>query len=49
MLDNEGMNNPVALERTELFLFPLSREKPHTEVGLLHFALFAHERQIVCI
>lgn len=29
MLDNEGMNNPVALKRTELFLFPLNTEKLH--------------------
>lgn len=30
MLDNEGMNNLLALKRTELFLFPLSTEKPHS-------------------
>lgn len=31
MLDNEGMKNLVALERTELIVFPLSTEKPHSE------------------
>lgn len=38
MLDNEGMNNPAALKWTELFLFPLSTEKPHRGeiVAFLH-------------
>lgn len=39
MLDNEGMNSPVALKRTELFLFPLSGEKPHRS-GFVAFYFF---------
>lgn len=38
MLDNEGMNNPVALKWTELFLFLPSAEKPHRGEIVAFFA-----------